>query len=802
MHTSQALLTIGGHEDPLLPKLIDAINQAQEIDIAVSFVRSSGYNLLSRALIDAIERKATIRFLTSDYLNITEPTALRRLMLLKERGADIRIHEHDAHQSFHMKSYIFLRSTTEATIDGCAFVGSSNISRAALTSGHEWNLKLECCGELTDPYVQQFVHIRAQFTHIFNHPLCHPLEHQWIDHYITRYQPRKLVAVEELTAEEAYQLEISPTAVQKEALAALNETRQAGYKRGLVVLATGLGKTWLAAFDSEQSDARRVLFVAHREEILLQAEETFVQLRPNERTGFYNATEKNTDCALLFASIQTLGKSQHLQKFTPNHFDYIVVDEFHHASAKTYQQLLNYFQPKFLLGLTATPERSDQADILTLCDNNLVFERDLTYGINSHLLAPFHYYGIADPYVNYREIPWRNGKFDTKLLSSALASRLRAKHILKHWLKHRQSRTLAFCISKRHANFMANVFVKEGYRAVAVYSGSPMPRNEALEKLKSGVLDVIFSVDLFNEGTDLPAIDTVLMLRPTESKIVFLQQLGRGLRCHGDKRFLVVIDFIGNHSSFLLKPMILQSNGNTRQALTTIQQQKPTLPDGCFVNFDPEAIQLLEQMIRSQKANILDEYQSLKSLLGYRPSATEFNRYLIPIALSFNAVRKSHGSWFELIDRQQDLSTQESRVVHSHREFFLEVEQAAMTKCFKMILLEAFLELNGFHQPVTLALLAERSWQILHRRPALVARDLSETHQNLKPDSKAWLSYWRNNPVKAFISGSTPWFTVINDKFTFQGTTTNDTDALEILGELLRELINLRLDQYQMRSKT
>ena len=484
MESSQAL-TIGGYEDPLLPKLISAINQACEIDIAVSFVRSSGYNLLSRALIDAMERSANIRFLTSDYLHVTEPTALRSLMLLKERGADIRIHRHDGSQSFHMKSYIFLRSETGGPIDGCAFVGSSNISKAALTTGHEWNLSLTCYGDTDDPHVQQFLHVRRQFYNIFGHQQCVPLNHQWIDDYIDRYSSRKLIAVEDFTADEIDALEPSPTSVQEEALAELYKSREAGYKRGLVVLATGLGKTWLAAFDSLQCEAKRVLFVAHREEILLQAEETFVRLRPENRTGFYNGEEQILDSDLLFASVQTLGKTQHLNKFAPSHFDYIVVDEFHHASAKTYRNLLNHFRPKFLLGLTATPERSDQADILSLCDGNLVFERDLVYGINSRLLAPFHYFGIEDQYVNYEEIPWRNGKFATDALTNALASRMRAKHIFTHWEKHKQTRTLAFCISKRHADFMAHEFQDRGYRCAAVYSGSVMPRNEALDKLEA-----------------------------------------------------------------------------------------------------------------------------------------------------------------------------------------------------------------------------------------------------------------------------------------------------------------------------
>ena len=448
------------------------------------------------------------------------------------------------------------------------------------------------------------------------------------------------------------------------------------------------------------------------------------------------------------------------------------------------------------MGLTATPERSDQADILGLCDSNLIYERNLVFGINHRLLTPFHYYGIDDPFVNYEEIPWRNGRFATEELSSALASRMRAKHVLTHWESHKQHRTLAFCISKRHADFMAKVFQDAGYRAAAVYSGSTVPRNEALDQLEQGVLDIIFSVDLFNEGTDLPAIDTVLMLRPTESKIIFLQQLGRGLRLHESKEHLVVIDFIGNHKSFLLKPMTLHSAETTRQAVHTIQHRLTSLPDGCFANYTPEAIELLERMVRNQKASIVDEYQSLKSLLGYRPTATEFYLHITKAGLNFNQVRKDHVSWFELVKSQGDLSEQESATVAIHRDFLLSaVESGTMIKSFKMILLEAFLELDGFSTPPTEQALAEHSWHILHRRPDLVTRDLSEKNQTLTADSKAWLKYWQGNPIKAFTSGSSPWFLTKDGVFQANVPSHNTIG----LADLIHELICLRLEQYQKR---
>src|SRR5690606_25996524 len=256
-----------------------------------------------------------------------------------------------------------------------------------------------------------------------------------------------------------------PTSIQVSALDKLIETRAENFKRGLVVLATGLGKTWLAAFDAQTIGARKVLFVAHREEILSQTADTFLRIRPNARVGYYTGQKRDIDCEILCASIQTLGRSNHLETFHPDHFDYIVVDEFHHAAAPSYQRLLNHFAPRFLLGLTATPDRSDQSDILSLCDDNLVYTCNLFKGIEARLLSPFHYYGIFDESVNYAEIPWRNGRFDPDSLSHKLATLGRARHALREWQRLKQQRTLAFCVSIKHAQFMADQFCKAGIAA-------------------------------------------------------------------------------------------------------------------------------------------------------------------------------------------------------------------------------------------------------------------------------------------------------------------------------------------------
>ena len=240
----------------------------------------------------------------------------------------------------------------------------------------------------------------------------------------------------------------------------------------------------------------------------------------------------------------------------------------------------------------------DQSDILSLCDENLVFSYGLFAGIASGLLAPFHYFGIYDASVDYAAIPWRNGRFDPEQLSSKLATQARAHHALLVWRQHTQQRTLAFCISKAHAEFMTTYFTQAGVASSAVYSGSEMGRADALERLRDGRISIIFSVDLFSEGVDLPAIDTIMMLRPTESKILFLQQLGRGLRKHVQKEYLVVLDFIGNHQSFLHKPQALCQVGSRYPELAgfarKIEQNQFALPAGCLINYDLQLIDFIK----------------------------------------------------------------------------------------------------------------------------------------------------------------------------------------------------------------
>ncbi|MCF2856157.1 DEAD/DEAH box helicase family protein [Pseudoalteromonas sp. SMS1] len=746
-HNPQKHLYTGGN-DPLLPALLQAIEHADEIEISVSFIQRSGLNLLFDALYIALNNDTSLKLLTSDYLGYTCPQALKALISLHSLGAELRVFETKPQDSFHMKSYIFTKTKGEdgQIYEGSAFVGSNNISKVALTSGLEWAFRHDYLPVSPITKDDAFFEFKRAFEAVFNHPQVTNLTEQWIDEYQKRRVKPEFRTISADANEEPLGI-ITPRPEQQAALEMLTQTRAKGYKRGLVVLATGMGKTWLAALDAQQVKAKKILFVAHRDEILMQATKTFTQLL-GCTVGFYNAKHKSTESDCLFASVQTLGKVTNLANFSAAHFDYIIIDEFHHASSKMYRNVLSYFTPQFLLGLTATPERTDQADILGLCDNNLVYERNMVQGIDAKTLAPFHYYGIWDESVDYTAIPWRNGKFDPKSIDNHFATEQRAKHALQHYNKLAQTRTLAFCISRVHADHMAEYFNQAGIRAASVHGDSKVKRCEALAQLESGKLQVIFSVDLFNEGIDIPSIDTVMMLRPSESKILFLQQLGRGLRRCPDKTHLVVMDFIGNHHSFLNKPYALLGAHSPKELETKLKhnEQNSTLPDDCFINYDLAITDFWQKLAKAQRTTALEDYQNLAELLGHGPSASEFFHEYGDIKKA-----KQQGSWFELVANAGLSKTITSHWLAPFQAFLHKgVEQTPMTKCFKAILLEAFVALDGVSNPPSLKVLADKSYDVLMHYPQLRALDIAQKDQSKTKGSAAWFKYWLINPINAF----------------------------------------------------
>ncbi|MCI9320094.1 MAG: DEAD/DEAH box helicase family protein [Lachnospiraceae bacterium] len=671
-----------------------SMSKASKIDIIVSFLMESGVRMILKDLEAALERGVQVRILTGNYLGITQPSAL--CLIKKELGnrVDLRFYN-DKERSFHPKSYIFHYENA-----GEIYIGSSNISRSAFTSGIEWNYRFN---SFVDE--KNFNLFYATFVDLFeNHSIVID------DEELTRYSKNwhKPAVSKDLAkydhAEEAdtmVEVLFRPRGAQIEALYALEESRSEGAAKGLVQAATGVGKTYLAAFDSAKY--KRVLFVAHREEILKQAAVSFKNVRHSDDYGFFNGKQKDTDKAVIFASVATLGRKEYLTEdfFGPETFDYVVIDEFHHAVNDQYQRIVNYFKPQFLLGLTATPERMDGKNIYEICDYNVPYEISLKEAINKGMLVPFHYYGIYDE-TDYTSLHLVKGRYDEKELNETYIGNVRRTDLIyKYYMKYRSKRALGFCCSRQHAEEMAREFSKRGVASAAVYSNADgefsEDRDRAVAKLKDQEIKVIFSVDMFNEGVDIAALDMVMFLRPTESPIVFLQQLGRGLRTSRGKEYLNVLDFIGNYEKAGRAPLLL-SGGKTLGEKAAHAYNDIEYPDDCIVDFDMRLIDLFKELDKkslSVKERIRQEYYRVKALLDDRaPTRMELFTYMEDDIYQYcvkHAKENPFRRYLDFLNEMQELSAEEQEVYSGiGREFLSLIENTDMQKVYKMPVLYSF----------------------------------------------------------------------------------------------------------------
>lgn len=721
---------ITGHNDHLYKHIQQSIHTATSMNIIVSFLMESGVKLIQKDLEAIKDKNIPIRILTGNYLNITQPSALYLLKDILGDKVDLRFYN-DTKRSFHAKAYIF-----EKDNEGEIFIGSSNLSRSAWTSGIEWNYRIDKKTNFED-----FNYFKNMFEDLFlNHSII--VNDEELERYSKTWKRPKIYSninnkredinyVYEENRNSNITSMFEPRGAQIEALYELKKTRLAGNDKALVVAATGIGKTYLAAFDSREFN--RVLFVAHREEILKQAYESFANVRTdkwlsvmageeklvadkeeilehkvNNKTtqeyehnmGFFMNSTKETKKDIIFASVQSLGKEKYLNEkyFDKDYFDYIVVDEFHHAVSKNYQNIINYFTPKFMLGLTATPDRLDNKDVFSICDYNTVYEATLKTAINKGWLVPFRYYGIYDESVNYDEVEYKNGKYNEKELEKALSINNRAELILKHYKKYKSTRALGFCTSKSHAEFMAKYFNENGVPSCAVYSSSEGEYNEersiALKKLRDEDINVIFSVDMFNEGLDIKSIDMVMFLRPTESPTVFLQQLGRGLRKDKNKKYLNVLDFIGNFKKANLVPYLLKGESKIRESNITTIPSEEDYPEDCFIDFDFRLIDIFEKINKANQKiedKIIEEYYRIKEYLGHTPLRTEMFTYMDE-DLYNNIKKKSKLNIFRdyisfLVKINESEDTLKDTLGH---EFIKFIETTSMSKTYKLPVLLAF----------------------------------------------------------------------------------------------------------------
>ncbi len=690
----------------LLYQLKLSMMQAQKIDMIVSFLMESGVRMLLKDLKAAISRGVRIRILTGNYLGITQPSAL--YLIKQELGSlvDLRFYN-EPDRSFHPKSYIFHYADKSEI-----FIGSSNLSRSALTSGIEWNYRFS--SEADPANFQIFYHTFEDL--FFHHSIL--INNEELQRYSKNWHKpavaRDLAKYDNTDEEEHAKTEalFQPRGAQIEALYALEQSRAQGADKGLVQAATGIGKTYLAAFDSVKY--KRVLFVAHREEILKQAALSFQNVRKSEDYGYFYGKKKETDKSVIFASPATLGRKEYLNDnyFAKDYFDYIVIDEFHHAVNQSYRQIVHYFTPKFLLGLTATPERMDGRNIYEICDYHVPYEISLKEAINKGLLVPFHYYGIYDE-TDYSGLRLYQGHYNENELTAVYQNnKTRYDLIYKYYMKYRSSRALGFCCSRIHAELMAKEFCKRGIPSAAVYSNADSAyaqnRDEAVRMLKKKEIRVIFSVDMFNEGLDIASLDMVMFLRPTESPVVFLQQLGRGLRTYKGKAYLTVLDFIGNYEKAGNAPMLLGGE-NTRSDKKPYAYQEIEYPDDCQVDFDMRLIDLfreLDKRATSVKERIQKEFYRVKELLnGKIPTRMELFSYMDDEVYQYcmkHAKENPFRKYLEFLHSLEELSKEEGILYAGiGREFLSLLETTDMQKVYKMPILYSFYHNGDIRLAVT-----------------------------------------------------------------------------------------------------
>ncbi len=677
----------------LLYQLKRSMACAEQIDIIVSFLMESGVRLLLADLKQALDRGVKIRILTGNYLGITQPGAL---YLIKDQLGDqveLRFYNEKG-RSFHPKAYIFHRGDL-----GEIYIGSSNMSRSALTSGIEWNYHFDSLRDSGN-----FSRFYETFEDLFyRHSIL--IDDQELARYSREWKKpavqRDLEKYDQFGPEMKVEALFQPRGAQIEALYALKNSRREGAKKGLVLAATGVGKTYLAAFDSQSFE--RVLFVAHRDEILRQAAESFYNVRHSRDYGFFTGREKTTGKSVVFASVSTLGRPAYLNEryFARDYFDYIVIDEFHHAVTDQYRRIIEYFRPEFLLGLTATPDRLDGRSLYELCDYNVPYEINLRDAINKGLLVPFHYYGIYDETVDYSQIRIVKGRYAEEELTGQLTVGTRYELIYRYYCKYRSRRALGFCCSRKHAEQMAKEFCRRNIPAAAVYSDSDgeyaADRSEAVRRLRDGELRVIFSVDMFNEGLDISELDMVMFLRPTESPVVFLQQLGRGLRKSRGKEFLNVLDFIGNYEKAGAAPFLLSGKPYSSAEAGKMEPQDFEFPDDCLVDFDMRLIDLFREMAKKKakrEDRVREEYFRVKELLdGKVPTRMDLFTCMEDEVFQLCAGMKTSPfkHYLRYLDSLGELGERERAIFESIGNEFLELlETTGMSKSYKMTVLLAF----------------------------------------------------------------------------------------------------------------
>lgn len=631
-YTPKLLVNNTEKNESVLFSLLEEIEYCDSFIFSVAFITESGLATLKSYLFDLKRKGIKGRILTSTFLNFNQPKVFKEL--LKITNVEVRLTDVEG---FHSKGYIFHHSGYYSLI-----VGSSNLTSHALKTNHEWNVKLTSHEDGDIIY-----HFKNQFEEVWNKSRL--LTKTWIYNYEKTYSPTSFNQAErvvelpadynENSIEET--LKIDPNKMQKAALKEIQTVRDSGYKKGLIISATGTGKTYLAAFDVRRFAPKKMLFIVHREQILMKAKDDFQQVMggPKDDFGILSGFKKETNAKYLFATIQTISKQDMLNHFDPEEFDYILIDEVHKAGAKSYLRVFDYFKPMFLMGMTATPERTDDFNIYELFDYHIAYEIRLQEALSEDMLCPFHYFGVTDFEYNGELID------DTTILTK-LVTKERVNHIIdKIWYygySGNRVKGLMFCSRKEEAIQLSDALNDKGFNTFALTGDhSPEQRLHHIDRLENGALDYILTVDIFNEGIDIPSINQVVMLRQTQSSIVFIQQLGRGLRKHNSKDFVTIIDFIGNYKNNYLIPVALsgdksQNKDNIRRHTSETNYLKGV----STVNFEEIAKKQIYQSINTSNLTAMrilkEAYTELKNRIGRIPYQHDFilNYSIDPIVIT------------------------------------------------------------------------------------------------------------------------------------------------------------------------
>ena len=627
----------------LLVELLQELQTCKRFYFAIAFITQSGLICLKECLKCLQEKNITGDILTTDYLYFNHPKALQELQ--QYPNLNIRIY---TKENFHIKGYIFEQNDYYTLI-----VGSNNLTQTALKANKEWSLKINSLanGALIHNTLSQFQQMWQEAI---------PLTDIWLKQYTDKYHSLQKLKRQFATAQENISTnDIAPNKMQQEALKALEKLQQDNKHKALLISATGTGKTYLSAFAVKKAKPKRLLFLAHREQILKQACKTFAKIIPDIKYGILSANHKDFHKPYLFATINMLSKEENLTQFAPTHFDYIIIDETHRAGASSYLKILNYFQPQFLLGMTATPERTDGFDIYQLFDHNIAYEIRLNQAMQENLLCPFHYFGITDITVDDQEIN-DNSTFND------LTTDARVTHIINqsqyYGFSGERLRGLIFCSHIEEAQILSQKFNERGFHTIAL-SGkdSQETRTNAIHKLeqkeRSTGLDYIFTVDIMNEGIDIPAINQIIMLRPTKSAIIFVQQLGRGLRKYPQKDYVVILDFIGNYQNNFMIPIALSGDisYNKNNIRHYVAEGNRFIFGSSTIHFDKIARQKIYQAIDSAKlsdtALLKNEYLQLKQKLGKIPSIFDFSQFGSIDILKFLDKFKTYHNFLQKYDK-------------------------------------------------------------------------------------------------------------------------------------------------------